>query len=238
MKIVDTDAFLDMPATAQLLYFHLSMRADDDGFINNPKKIMRMVGVGEDDFKILLAKKFVLPFESGVCVIKHWRVHNYIQSDRYAKTMYNEEMAKIKVKPNNVYTLDTECIQNGYAGKVRLGKSKSKVREKYIPKVVHKDEFGNACLEDQFETIRTNYKKYIKGTTRGHDTEFDNFKKKNPDYKEIIPNLYKPLVAEYAHRKKILENNEKLPPNKHEFLPTPKHFATWVNQRSWEAYEE
>ena len=80
--IIDSDAFLDMPHTTQLLYFHLSMRADDDGFINNPKNIMRMIGCKDDDLKILLTKKFILPFESGVVVIKHWQIHNYIQKDR------------------------------------------------------------------------------------------------------------------------------------------------------------
>ena len=89
--IIDSDAFLDMPHTTQLLYFHLSMRADDDGFINNPKNIMRMIGCKDDDLKILLTKKFLLPFESGVVVIKHWQIHNYIQKDRYHETKYKEE---------------------------------------------------------------------------------------------------------------------------------------------------
>ena len=70
--IIDSDAFLEMPATAQMLYFHLAMRADDDGFINNPKRIMRMIGSGDDDLKLLILKKFIIPFESGVVVIKHW----------------------------------------------------------------------------------------------------------------------------------------------------------------------
>ena len=81
--IIDSDAFLDMPATSQLLYFHLAMRADDDGFVNSPKKILRVIGCGEDDLKLLFAKKFLIPFDSGVVVIKHWKIHNYIQKDRY-----------------------------------------------------------------------------------------------------------------------------------------------------------
>ena len=80
--IIDSDAFLDMPLSAQALYFHLSMRADDDGFINNPKKIQRMVGASDDDCKLLLMKRFIIVFESGVVVIKHWRIHNYIRNDR------------------------------------------------------------------------------------------------------------------------------------------------------------
>lgn len=113
MKIVDTDAFLDMSQTAQLLYFHFSMRADDDGFVSNPKKIMRMIGVQDDDMKVLIAKKFIIPFDSGVCVIKHWKIHNYIQNDRYSETNYTEEKKKLLLKENGSYKLkDEECIQD------------------------------------------------------------------------------------------------------------------------------
>ena len=93
--IIDSDAFLDMPLSAQCLYFHLSMRADDDGFINNPKKIQRMVGAMDDDLRILIARKFIIPFESGIVVIKHWKIHNYIRSDRYKETVYQEEKAML-----------------------------------------------------------------------------------------------------------------------------------------------
>lgn len=114
--IIDSDAFLDMPLSTQALYFHLSMRADDDGFINNSKKIQRMIGASDDDFKVLLAKRFLIPFESGIVVIKHWRIHNYIQKDRYKPTNYQDEMAQLAVKENNAYTLtngtDTTCIQD------------------------------------------------------------------------------------------------------------------------------
>ena len=103
--IIDSDAFLDMPLSTQALYFHLSMRADDDGFINNPKKIQRMIGASDDDFKVLLAKRFLIPFESGIVVIKHWRIHNYIRSDRYKETVYQEEKALLEVKENGTYTI-------------------------------------------------------------------------------------------------------------------------------------
>lgn len=103
--IIDSDAFLDMPLSAQALYFHLSMRADDDGFINNPKKIQRMVGAADDDLKLLVLKRFVIPFETGVCVIKHWLIHNYIRSDRYKETVYQDEKRMLWVKENKAYTL-------------------------------------------------------------------------------------------------------------------------------------
>ena len=113
--IIDSDAFIDMPLSTQALYFHLSMRADDDGFINNPKKIQRMIGASEDDLKLLIVKRFIIPFESGIVVIKHWKIHNYIQSDRYKETVYLEEKQKLAVKENKSYTLKNEaCIQNGY----------------------------------------------------------------------------------------------------------------------------
>jgi hypothetical protein len=102
--IIDSDVFLDMSLSAQALYFHLSMRADDEGFINNHKKLMRMIGSAEDDLKVLIAKKFILTFESGVIVIKHWKIHNYIRSDRLKKTVYQEEKKLIETKNNETYT--------------------------------------------------------------------------------------------------------------------------------------
>ena len=103
--IIDSDAFLDMPTSARLLYYDLSMRADDDGFINSPKKIIRMTGASDDDLKVLIAKKFVIPFESGIVVIKHWKIHNYIAKDRYTETKYKEEKAMLQLDENNAYTL-------------------------------------------------------------------------------------------------------------------------------------
>ena len=103
--IIDSDAFLEMPMTAQLLYFHLSMRGDDDGFINKPKAIMRLCGAKDDDLKILFAKKFVIPFDSGVVVIKHWKIHNYIRKDTYTETKYKEEKALLELDENNSYRI-------------------------------------------------------------------------------------------------------------------------------------
>ena len=103
--IIDSDAFLDMPMSAQALYFHLAMRADDDGFVNNPRKIMRMVGASDDDARILLAKRFLISFDSGVVVIKHWRIHNIIRSDRHKDTNYTEELQMLTVKENGAYSL-------------------------------------------------------------------------------------------------------------------------------------
>ena len=123
-SIIDSDMFLDMSLSTQALYFHLAMRADDDGFVNNPKRIQRMVGSSDDEMKILIAKQYILPFESGVVVIKHWKIHNYIQKDRYRPSELPEKQL-VKVEKNKAYELlDTECIQIGSIGKDRLGKDR------------------------------------------------------------------------------------------------------------------
>ena len=101
--IVTSDAFLDMPLSARCLYFTLGMFADDDGFVNNPKSIMRQVGASTDDLNLLLAKRFILAFDSGVIVIKHWRIHNYIRNDRYKETKYIDEKSTLMLDEKGAY---------------------------------------------------------------------------------------------------------------------------------------
>lgn len=113
-KITGTDSFLDMPLSAQALYFHLNMGADDEGFVDNIKKIQRSIGASNDDLKILVGKGFLIPFESGVVVIRHWRIHNYIQADRFQATIYQDEKEQLefdKSKIASIKPLD-QCIQN------------------------------------------------------------------------------------------------------------------------------
>lgn len=102
--IVLSDEFIDMPATARCLYFTLGMFADDDGFVNSPKAIMRQCGSSDDDMRILLGKKFLLAFDSGVIVIKHWRINNYLRNDRYQPTKYLDEIGQLSVEENGSYT--------------------------------------------------------------------------------------------------------------------------------------
>lgn len=129
-SIIKSDTFLDMPATTQNLYFHMLLDADDDGFINAPKSIMRMIGAKEDDMKVLVAKQFVIPFESGVVVIKDWKIHNYIQNDRYKpstlpeRDLLNIQKDKTYTLKSDVSRMDTECIQTVSIGKDRLGKDR------------------------------------------------------------------------------------------------------------------
>ena len=110
--VTNNDNFLEMPDSSQNLYFHLSMNADDDGFVDNWKSIMRMTGHKEDDLKVLIAKQYVIPFETGVIVIRHWRLNNYLQKDRIVPTIYKEEKQQLQVDKNNVYIMDTECIHS------------------------------------------------------------------------------------------------------------------------------
>ena len=102
--IVTSDAFLDMPMSARCLYFTLGMFADDDGFVNNPRSILRQIGASNDDMNVLIAKKFVLTFESGVIVIKHWRINNYLRNDRYHATTYQDEKKQLTIDENGAYT--------------------------------------------------------------------------------------------------------------------------------------
>lgn len=126
LEVCDTDNFLDLPVSSQALYFHLGLRADDCGFVGSPKKITAMVNCSADDLKLLIAKGYVIPFDSGVCVIRDWKVNNYIQKDRYHETRYLAEKSMLIIGENQSYSLDTSCIQtvSKMDTEVRLGKSK------------------------------------------------------------------------------------------------------------------
>jgi len=117
LEVIDTDAFLDMPMSSQLLYFHLNARADDDGFVANPKKILRTLGGSSDDYKVLMAKKFLIEFEDGVCVIKHWRINNFVRKDIYKETKYLDLKRSLFIRANGAYTLNDD----GHAIKVPDG---------------------------------------------------------------------------------------------------------------------
>ena len=127
-KITDTDRFLEMPLSSQALYFHLNMGADDEGFIDKAKTIQRTVGASDDDMKLLIAKGFLIPFESGVVVIRHWRIHNYIQNDRFQSTLYQDEKSRIEFDESKTANLlpQEKCIQNvsKMETQVRLGKDR------------------------------------------------------------------------------------------------------------------
>ena len=112
LSVVDTDKFLEMPVSSRLLYYELGMRADDDGFVDNWKKILMFTGLKEDDMKVLISKQFIIPFESGIIVIRHWRLNNYLQNDRTKPTIHQEELSQLTKDENNVYNLYTDCIHS------------------------------------------------------------------------------------------------------------------------------
>lgn len=152
-SIIDSDLFLDMPQSAQCLYFHLGMRADDDGFVNSPKKIQRIIGASNDDFKLLIAKQFVIPFESGIVVIKHWRIHNYIQKDRYKPTIHqNEKNTLLLDKSGSYQVMDTNRIQDVSKMDNQLGElgklDESVKRSRFVPPSV--EEVKEYCESNNY----------------------------------------------------------------------------------------
>ena len=141
--IVLSDAFLDMPLSARCLYFTLSMFADDDGFVGSPKGIMRQCGASQDDLIALIQKRFVLAFESGVIVIKHWRINNYLRNDRYQPTTYIEEKETLGLDDKNAYverdkvvgipSMGIPSIGKDSIGKDSIDKSKGEKRKRFVP---------------------------------------------------------------------------------------------------------
>ena len=179
--IVLSDAFLDMPLSARCLYFTLGMLADDDGFVNSPKSIMRQAGASTDDLNLLLAKRFILTFDSGVIVIKHWRIHNYIQKDRYKESKYMEEKATLMIDQNGAYT---ECIQDVYAldTQVRLGKDRDRI------------ELGEGRVGEDIEEAKppktTRHKYGLYEQVLLSDEDYEKLKEEFPhDYSERIARL-------------------------------------------------
>lgn len=222
--IIDSDAFLEMPQSSQNLYFHLAMRADDDGFINNPKSIMRLIGCKDDDANILIAKKFLIPFESGVVVIKHWKIHNYIRNDRYNETKYIEEKSQLEYDENGTYRLTSgiplvdERLTSGIPlvderltqvrlGKVRLGKDrlergdKPHARKKY-------GEYNHVLLTDE------QYRKLVTDFSADKITEYI---KKIDEYCQQYGKSYKDYNL--TIRKWILSDDKKKPERNYEIIP-------------------
>ncbi len=191
-SIIDSDAFLEMPQSSQNLYFHLSMRADDDGFINNPKSIMRAVGCNDDDIKLLISKKFVIPFENGIVVIKHWKIHNYIRKDTYTETKYKDEKALLELDNNNAYTLPLrvrdECV-TGTLTQDRLGKDRlGKDRIEYISE-------SDKPINTLAKKIKHKYGEYYHVLLSDDEVE-----KLNSDYGEAVVLSFIKKVDEYCQQ--------------------------------------
>ena len=208
--IIDSDAFLDMPLTTQALYFHLSMRADDDGFVNNPKKILRMVGAGEDDAKLLITKQFIIPFESGIVVIRHWKIHNYIRKDTYSETKCKTEKRCLELDENQAYVIGSgeglpsrnepaapllrsrnepadKPLTQDRLGKDRIGKDR-------IGKDRVDQDRGEAAVSPAHEEIRRPYGEY--NNVLLTDTDLEKLKAEPPDaYSDYIERLSRYMAS-------------------------------------------
>lgn len=181
-KVIDTDYFLEMPTSAQNLYFHLGMRADDDGFVDNYKSIMRIIGAKEDDLKILILKKFILPFDNGVIVITHWRINNYLRNDRYSETKYQEEKSMLEVNDKGEYELKNDF---GIPGGIPGG----------IPSII-----SNSNNNKTYDYSKHNLLGEKEINNKEKDTSFLDKKKKYGKYGRILlsEDEYQRLVNDYG----------------------------------------
>ena len=231
LSVVDTDWFLDLPLSTQALYFHLNMRADDDGFVDAPNSIVRKIGASKNDFDLLVAKRYVLKFESGIIVIKHWRMHNTIQKDRYHPTQFQEELKTLSVKENKSYTdsevnqTETQCIQsvsNMYPKRIQnvsLGLDIDLDLDKDLD--INKLYLGQKTCEDTskkeelFESFWKVYPRKI-----GKEKCRNWFKSHKP--KE---DLVKQMIEAVEQQKKSKQWSDP------QYIPHP---YTWLNQGRWE----
>lgn len=195
--IVTSDAFLDMPLSARCLYFTLGMLADDDGFVNNPKSIMRQVGACTDDLNLLIVKRFILAFESGVIVIKHWRIHNYLQKDRYKETKYLDEKSALALDENGAYT---ECIQDVYNSDTQVSIGKDSIDKVSIGEDI--------CASPAEPTKPSAPQKHKYGEYKNvllTDEEYEKLKDEFPnDYEERIERLSSYIASKGAKYKNHL----------------------------------
>ena len=206
--IIDTDAFLEMPATTQNLYFHLNMHADDDGFIGNPKRIGRMIGASDDDFKILIAKKFIIVFESGVIVIKHWRIHNTLSKMRYKETSYLDEKSQLLIKENNAYSLDEgkplDDSRLVEMGKRQVRRTVDEQETNLSKDKLSKDKLSKDKLsKDKLSEDKPSKKKSAKADLNGmidSFTENEELKDALKAFLDMRKSIKKPIQTEYAFK--------------------------------------
>ena len=155
--IIDSDTFLEMPISARLLYYDLGMRADDDGFVDSPKKIMRIVGASTDDMNILIARKFIIPFDSGIVVIRHWRINNYLRSDRYCESIHIDEKSQLAIDDNKQYLTQNEADSLGIPLGIPVVGVEENSKEK--KRKDNKDSVHQKEISDFFESIWQLYPK-------------------------------------------------------------------------------
>lgn len=222
-KITDSDAFTEMPLSAQALYFHLNMHADDDGFLNNANKIRKSINASEDDLKLLMLKRFILPFESGVVVIKHWRMHNLLRKDRYNPTQYQEEFKRLELrKTDNAYTEKSIVVPawqpdgNQMAPQDSIGKDSIDYIIDTNVSCSNTDSKMNQ-FELRFESF---WNAYPKKTGKKKCLEW--FKKNKPSQQ---------LVDQMIQTIELWKKSEQWQKQNGQFIPMP---YTWLNRGGWD----
>ncbi len=204
LRIIDTDHFMDLPLSAQCLYFHMVVRADDDGFLGKQKKIMRMLGANEDDLFLLQTRGFVIPFDTGVCVITHWRVHNLIRSDRYNETIYKDEK-ELLVSYQSTYQMAPQGrLVKGRVGKGRVGKGNNTL-------------LADGLRDSGFDLFWKTYPRKVKKAEA--QTAWMKHKADRPPIDEIVT-----TIEAWSKADDWTKDNG-------QFIPYP---ASWINSRRWE----
>jgi len=221
--IIDSDHFLDMPLSTQSLYFHLSMRADDEGFINNPKKIMRMIGASQNELELLLQKQFLILFESGVIVIKHWRIHNYIRKDRLKKTIHSYESEQLEIGENDVYNKVVSQVSDIVSVKCQPDVNQLSEQVRLDKVSIDKISIEEDRIYRKFDHLSISEKEYAKLLDIGYykfqiDDMLDRIENytKNKNYKSLYLTVRKWLQKEYG----IINNSDnKIPIDMQDFIP-------------------
>lgn len=223
-RVISSDNFLEMPLSTQAVYFHLNMRADDDGFVDNWKSILRLIGGKEDDLKVLLSKKFIIPFESGVIVIKHWKMNNLLRKDRYIETIYQEEKGKLTEEESGEYSLG---IPNGnqVATQYSIVENSIVKNSIYIPSnkknaLPQNDAKCDSKCDANSELFTSFWKAYPKKRDKGKTEKW--FEKNNPS-KELVETMIKQINR--------FKDTEEWQNANGQFIPYP---TTWLNGKMWE----
>ena len=202
LDVIDTDNFLDMPLSAQGLYFHLGMRADDDGFIASPKKITKSVNASNDDLKLLIAKGYLLPFENGVVVIRHWQQNNYVRGDRYKSTIYQDEKKRLCVE-NSIYDFMVDALDtNGIPSDNQMTTKRDTNGIPVVDKLDTQVRLGKDSLESSSSMPE---EKAAIALTLNDKSEYPIFDKDIAAWKELYPNV--DILQELRKMKGWLNSN-------------------------------
>lgn len=232
LSVCDTDWFLDLPLSTQALYFHLNLRADDDGFVNNHRSILRKIGANTNDYQLLIAKRFILEFESGVIVIKHWRMHNCIRSDRKQDTQFQKEFNMLTIRPDNAYTekndvcgqvtdkcpsSDSKMLSQDSIGKDSIVNIDTNVSCSNDTDKSNHFELKVDHFEQRFESFWNAYPKKV-----GKQKCIDWFKKHKPSQE---------LTNKMISTIELWKNSEQWSKENGQYIPQP---YTWLNRGGWD----